>query len=120
MADQTPLYYSARKGHLEMTKCLIEKGADVSHVDSNGKSAIDFAKKSKFHEVAEYLSGEYKRIKDVNKYSLASESIEQSLDKRKKKEESQKNTKQTYKIVFLNDNGEPHDLTEDEVKNIMH
>jgi ankyrin repeat protein len=39
-----------------MCKILIEKGADICHIDSNGKNAIELAKKSKFHEVADYLN----------------------------------------------------------------
>lgn len=47
LAKQTPLYYAARKGHLDMCKALIEKGADVNHLDSSNKSAIEYAKKAK-------------------------------------------------------------------------
>jgi hypothetical protein len=31
-----------------MCKALIEKGADVNHIDSSNKTAIEYAKKSKF------------------------------------------------------------------------
>ena len=48
LAEQTPLYYAARKGHLDMTRLLIEKGADASHTDMHKKTAADFARKSKF------------------------------------------------------------------------
>lgn len=40
LAGQTPLYYAARRGHLEICKILLEKGADVAHVDKKGKTAI--------------------------------------------------------------------------------
>lgn len=113
LAGQTPLYYAARRGHLECCKVLIEKGADVSHTDSNGKTAVEFARKAKYTEVADFLGGELRRMRDVGKFSHQSYSIEESnLEKRKKKEEAQRTSRQTYKIVFLNDKGEPHDLTE--------
>ncbi len=44
---------------------------------------------------------------------------ESNLEKRKKKEETQKVSRQTYKIVYLNEKGEPHDLTEDEVRQLI-
>jgi hypothetical protein len=40
LAHQTPLYYAARKGHLEMCKFLIEKGCDPNHVDTHKKTPI--------------------------------------------------------------------------------
>lgn len=55
LAGQTLLYYAARRGHLELCKILIEKGADISHTDSNGKTAVEYAKKAKYADVAELL-----------------------------------------------------------------
>jgi ankyrin repeat protein len=63
LAKQTPLFYSARKGHLDMCKALVELGCDVSHTDSNNKTAAEYAKKNKFQEVADYLLSETKKIK---------------------------------------------------------
>ena len=40
LAGQTPLYYAARRGHLELCKLLIEKGADVTLLDNSGKTAV--------------------------------------------------------------------------------
>lgn len=40
LAGQTPLYYSARRGHLEACRALLEKGADVAHIDNSGKTAV--------------------------------------------------------------------------------
>ena len=72
------------------------------------------AKKAKFNEVADLLASELKRLKEVGKVSMPSQSFEESnVEKRKKKGEAQKPLRQTYKIVFLNDKGEPHDLTEE-------
>lgn len=48
LAGQTPLYYAARRGHLQMCKLLVEKGADVSHTDVTNKSPAEYAKKAKF------------------------------------------------------------------------
>jgi ankyrin repeat protein len=42
------LYYAARRGHLEMCKILIEKGADINHLDATNKTAIEYAKKAKY------------------------------------------------------------------------
>lgn len=55
LAGQTPIYYAARRGHLELCRLLIEKGADVSHTDSTGKTALEYARKAKYAEVAELL-----------------------------------------------------------------
>jgi hypothetical protein len=59
-------------------------------------------------------------VREVGKFSHQSYSIEESnLEKRKKKEEAQKILRQSYKIVFLNAKGEPHDLTEEDVRQLM-
>lgn len=63
LAAQTPLYYAARKGHLEMAKLLVEKGADIQHTDNNNKTAVDIARKAKQGEVAEFLATELKRYR---------------------------------------------------------
>ena len=39
LSKQSPLYYAARKGHLEMAKLLVEKGADVAMLDLNNKTS---------------------------------------------------------------------------------
>ena len=48
LAKQTPLFYAARKGHLEMCRALVEKGCDLNHIDSSNKTAVEYAKKMKF------------------------------------------------------------------------
>jgi ankyrin repeat protein len=55
LARQTPLYYAARRGHLQMAALLIEKGADVTVTDSSNKTVVDYAKKAKFFDVADFL-----------------------------------------------------------------
>ena len=56
IANQTPLFYAAREGHLDMCKILIEAGCDIIHMDSNNKTAAHYAKKYNNNEVCEYLS----------------------------------------------------------------
>ena len=55
LAKQTPLYYCARKGHFEMCKALIERGCNANHLDSHKKTPVEYAKKARFQEVADYL-----------------------------------------------------------------
>ena len=94
LADQTILYYAAKKGFIDMCRLLIEKGADINHVDRNNKSPADLARKNKYPEVAEYLVTEIKRFKEAskegngnnetnvnkeaNKMSIFSQSVEES------------------------------------------
>lgn len=47
LVGQTPLYYAARKGHLDMCKLLVERGANVEHLDFTSKTAAEYAKKAK-------------------------------------------------------------------------
>ena len=39
-----------------MTKLLLEKGADLSIVDSTNKNVIEYAKKAKFIELSDFLT----------------------------------------------------------------
>lgn len=89
-------------------------------MDSSGKTAVEFARKAKYNEVAELLHGELRRSREANKFSVQSHSIEESnLEKRRKKEDSVRVQRQTYKIVYLNDKGDPHDLTEEDVRQLI-
>jgi ankyrin repeat protein len=63
ITSQTALFYSAREGHLEMCKLLIEAGCDISHQDSSHKTAAFYAKKFGKNEVYEYLTNELQKIK---------------------------------------------------------
>lgn len=53
LAGQTPLYYVK---HLDMARLLVEKGADVTITDSNGKTAVEQLRKLKLTEIVDYLS----------------------------------------------------------------
>ena len=38
--NQTPLFYSAKEGNVEISEILIEKGCDVNHKDTNGQTCL--------------------------------------------------------------------------------
>lgn len=63
LASQTALYYAARKGHTEMCRKLIEKGANPLILDAQNKTAADYAKKARHNETAEVLNQEIRRQK---------------------------------------------------------
>lgn len=52
---RTALINASSKGHLEVVKYLIEKGADIHAKNNYGKTALDMAKDKKNTEVVEYL-----------------------------------------------------------------
>lgn len=49
LAQQTPLYYAAKKGNLEMCKLLVENGCDPTHHDSHNKTAVEYARRARYH-----------------------------------------------------------------------
>lgn len=51
LAKQSPIYYAARRGHLEMCRLLIEKGAELTHLDMSNKTVLEYAKKAKYTEL---------------------------------------------------------------------
>ena len=122
LAKQTPLFYAARKGHLDMCRALVDKGCDVNHVDSSGKTAVEYAKKMKYQEVADYLAAEAKKHKELARNQSQNhiqESSQNEPSKKKKKETVALNmNKNNYKISVLRENGEVHDLTEEEVREL--
>ena len=81
-----------------MTKLLLEKGADLTDVDSSNKTVVEYAKKAKFLELAEYLGNELKKLKDQNKATNFVEEVNQKG--RRGKEDVSKESKQTYKLVY--------------------
>ncbi len=51
----TPLMFAAGEGQLEVVKTLISNGADPSMLDTDGESALDFARTKHHQKVVEYL-----------------------------------------------------------------
>jgi hypothetical protein len=94
-----------------MCKLLIEKGANVEHLDNTAKTAAEYAKRAKFLETADYLAHEIRKAKDGNKNS--------SVEESRRREDYSKEPKQTYKLVALNEKGEAHDLTEEEAARLV-
>lgn len=56
IAKQTPIFYAAREGNLEMCKILIEAGCDLTYQDASNKNLQHYAKKSGKTDVVEYLA----------------------------------------------------------------
>ena len=59
-----------------MCKQLISMGCDVNHHDSKNKTALDYARKLKFHDVVEFLSNETKKVKEIAKIQNQHEASE--------------------------------------------
>ncbi|ESU20225.1 hypothetical protein FEDK69T_27370 [Flavobacterium enshiense DK69] len=57
----TPLMFAARFNNAEIAKFLIEKGADVSAKDLNGRTALQLAEATKATEVAEIIKAASKK-----------------------------------------------------------
>lgn len=55
-SELTPVMQSAMRGSLELTKILVENGADVLAKDKKGQSSCEIAKKRGHSEVAEFLA----------------------------------------------------------------
>ena len=51
----TALHHSAAKGNLVTTELLLSAGADLSIVNSNGKTALDVALDSQHHDICQLL-----------------------------------------------------------------
>lgn len=121
IAQQTPLFYAAREGHLEMCKVLIEAGCDLSHQDTSHKMASHYAKKYTKNEVFEYLSNEYQTLKDQKK--IQSDSRQESnpeekvVTKPKKKREinaANVSTKAFYRLYRSDAFGNSNEVSQAE------
>ena len=54
--EMTPLSIACQNGDIELVKYLIEKGAALNKVDSNNKTAIDYAREKDHADIVELLS----------------------------------------------------------------
>jgi len=82
LANQTPLFYAAKEGHLEMCKILIDNGCDMTHQDNSQKTASHFAKKNGKMEVYEYLNSEYQKLKEQKKVVIQEGVIESNQEEK--------------------------------------
>jgi len=87
IAGQTPLFYAAREGHLDMCKILIEAGCDLALQDTLHKTAHHYAKRNGKTDVADYLFNEYQTLKEQRKIQTDSRqesNIEERTTKKSK------------------------------------
>jgi ankyrin repeat protein len=40
---QTPLFFAAYHNHIGCAKLLVERGADINHIDNNGQNCLFWA-----------------------------------------------------------------------------
>ena len=50
-----PLWKAAKRGHMEMVKFLVERGANVAGTDNDGMNALDYARRYSRIEVVRFL-----------------------------------------------------------------
>lgn len=55
MISSPPLSAASARGHLAVVKLLVENGADLNHIDGDGKTALALAMESGHGETAKYL-----------------------------------------------------------------
>ena len=53
--QQTPLLLAALLGNMEIMRMLIDKGADINHVDNGGFTALTYAAKEGHYDIAKML-----------------------------------------------------------------
>jgi hypothetical protein len=97
-----------------MCRLLIERGADPAHTDSHGKTALEYARKAKFLETAEFLNGEVRRAKEGRGVQPEGKEGKEGKEGRDGKE-----GKQTYRLVFLGEKGDPHELSEEDAAQLL-
>jgi ankyrin repeat protein len=126
IAQQTPLFYAAREGHLEMCKILIEAGCDLAQQDTSHKLASHYAKKYSKNDVFEYLSNEYQMVKDQRKFSESrqdSNPEEKVLPKQKKKPKEagipNVSTKAYYRLYRSDAFGNSNEVSQAEYEELL-
>ncbi|AMV36427.1 ankyrin repeat domain-containing protein [Planctomyces sp. SH-PL62] len=55
-SNMTPLQVAAKEGHLEVVKLLLERGADVNHVDEKGFTPVTTAARASEWQVLKVLA----------------------------------------------------------------
>ena len=65
--QMTPLHYAAQFGHIEVTKCLIEKGAHVEVKNEEGNTPLHEAVDGGHFEVVKYLIEKGAQMDSKNK-----------------------------------------------------
>jgi ankyrin repeat protein len=55
LAGWTPLFYAVRSNEVMAVKLLLLSGADTSMKDTTGQSALDIAKRKKYHEIEKLI-----------------------------------------------------------------
>lgn len=56
-SDKSPLMYTAKYGHLDMTEMLLKAGVDHRAKSKKGKTAYDYALKYEHKSIADLLKG---------------------------------------------------------------
>jgi ankyrin repeat protein len=70
MYSQTPVYYAAREGKLNVLQILVESGAYINTEDKYGQTCIFYAIKEGHYEIVEYLVQKGADINKVDKKKL--------------------------------------------------
>jgi len=65
-----PLHYAAQSGHADVARVLIQKGADVTHIDRGGMTALDLAITKSDLAIMKLLTGAGARA-DAKRFWLA-------------------------------------------------
>lgn len=55
LAGWTPLFYAVRSNEVTAVKLLLLSGADTNLKDTTGQSALDIAKRKKYHEIVNLI-----------------------------------------------------------------
>ena len=125
IAQQTPLFYAAREGNLEMCRILIDAGCDLAHQDLSHKMASHYAKKYNKNEVYDYFSNEYQNLKDQKK--IVTDSKQESVPEEKTQQKSKKKrevkeggpVKMMYRLYRSDSFGNSTEITMSELEELV-